>query len=181
MAVEPRIEPLEPERWTELFQSAERMVAHLEMRDAYAVDDPEFADWKAGRPVDPADREAWWAPWWHGSIAAAVARGVPVRRARIVSEPVTEYVRFEHAVTYTNVEAGEEVRWLPRRLASDLTLPGNDFWIFDDRLIVFNHFTGDGDALGNEVRDEEAVIELCSTAFAQVWERATAHEKYSLT
>lgn len=30
-----------------------------------------------------------------------------------------------------NVKAGEEVRWLPRRQASDLALPGNDFWLFD--------------------------------------------------
>ena len=67
-----------------------------------------------------------------------------MRRARIVSEPVSEYIRFEHDVTYTNVAAGEEVRWLPRRLASDIALPGNDFWLFDERLAVFNHFAGAG-------------------------------------
>jgi hypothetical protein len=181
VAAQPQFEALTPGRWIDLFRSAERQVGHLETRDAYAVEDPEFDDWKAGRSVDPADRDAWWIPWWHGSIAAAVGRGVAVRRARTISEPVSEYIRFEHAVTYTNVGAGEEIRWLPRRLASDIALPGNDFWIFDDRLVIFNHFTGDGDALGKELRTEARVIELCSTAFAQAWERATPHEKYRLT
>lgn len=178
MAAHPSLEPLTEERWAYLISSAGQSVLHLEMRDAYAVDDPEFADWKAGRAVDPADREAWWVPWWHGSIQAAVSRGVRVRRARVVSEPVTEYIRFEYDVTYTNVAAGEEVRWLPRRLASDIALPGNDFWLFDERLAVFNHFTGAGHAAGNEVCEVPATLKLCADAFTSVWERAVPHEDY---
>jgi hypothetical protein len=30
-----------------------------------------------------------------------------------------------------NAAAGEDVRWLPRRRASDLALPGTDFWVLD--------------------------------------------------
>ena len=178
MAAHQSLEALTEDRWAYLISSAEQSVLHLEMRDAYAVDDPEFADWKAGRAFDPADREAWWVPWWHGSIQAAVSRGVRVRRARIVSEPVSEYIHFEHDVTYTNVAAGEEVRWLPRRLASDIALPGNDFWLFDERLAVFNHFTGAGQAAGNEVCEVPATLKLCADAFASVWERAVPHEDY---
>lgn len=178
MAAEPRLESISPDRWAGIFRTAERLVAHLEMRDAYAVDDPEFHDWKAGRIVDPSDREAWWLPWWHGSISAAVARGVHVRRARIVSEPVSEYIRFEHAVTYTNIGAGEEVRWLPRRRVSGLALPGNDFWLIDDRMVIFNHFTGSGESLGKEVTEAESVVRLCADAFTQAWELAIPHEKY---
>jgi hypothetical protein len=62
----------------------------------------------------------------HQSVADAVARGVTVRRARVVSEPVGDYIRYEHACTAQNIAAGEDVRWLPRRLASDLLIPGND-------------------------------------------------------
>lgn len=66
----------------------------------------------------------------------ATARGVVVRRARIVSEPLSDYCRFEYDVTGpVNLAGGEEVRWLPRRRASDIALPGNDFWVlsaYDD-------------------------------------------------
>src|SRR2546421_2744705 len=145
-------------------KSVQRSAVHLEMRDAYTPDDPDFADWRAGKREGIAERSGWWSD----LIRATVARGVRVRRARIVSEPVTEYIRFEYDVTADhNVAAGEEVRWLPRRQASDLALPGNDFWLFDEQRVIFNHFAGDGTWPddGIELRDDPAVAKLCASAF----------------
>jgi hypothetical protein len=48
----------------------------------------------------------------------------------VVSEPVTDYIRFEHATTGSNLVVGEDVRWLPRHLATGLLLPANDYWVF---------------------------------------------------
>ncbi|MGW0548312.1 DUF6879 family protein [Streptomyces altiplanensis] len=39
-------------------------------------------------------------------VERTVALGVKVRRARVASEPVTEYIRFEHAITDANLCAG---------------------------------------------------------------------------
>lgn len=61
-------------------------------------DDPMFLAWQAGHRDDPADRASWWRPWLE-LIRRTVDRGVAVRRARIVSEPVSEYIRFEHDIT----------------------------------------------------------------------------------
>jgi hypothetical protein len=109
-----------------------------------------------------------------------VSRGVVVRRARVVSEPVTDYIRYEHAGTVVDIHAGEQVRRLPRRQASDIALPGNDCWVFDGQIVLLNHFTGDGNwsEPGWEVRSEPAVARLASTAFETVWERGVPHEKY---
>lgn len=128
---------------------------------------------------DPDDRAAWWRPWLD-LIAATVARGVTVRRARIVSEPVSEYTRFLYDGTFTNVAAGEEVRWLPRRQASDIALPGNDFWLIDGRLIRWNHFTGDGDSAGGEMSENPAAAKLCADAFETVWARAVPHDSFEI-
>jgi hypothetical protein len=103
----------------QLLQSAERSAWHLEMRDGYMKSDPLFTAWQAGHRDDPADRASWWRPWLV-LIDETVGRGVDLRRARIVSEPVSEYIRFEHDITYQNRAAGEKVRWLPGRRASDL-------------------------------------------------------------
>ncbi len=85
------------------------------MRDIYTPDDPDWLDWQAGRRFDPAER---WASW-SDLIRATVARGVSVRRIRLVSEPVTDYIRFEYDVTAAhNLAAGEQVRWLPRARSS---------------------------------------------------------------
>nr|WP_246494138.1 DUF6879 family protein [Streptomyces zagrosensis] len=151
------------------------------MRDWYAVDAEKgpFADWRAGVRYDPADRASWWRPWLD-LVAEAVGRGVAIRRARIVSEPVSEYIHYEHSGTFTNVAAGEQVRWLPRRQASDISLPGNDFWLFDGRLVRWNHFAGDGASGGPEVTEDPHMARLCASAFEAVWERAIPHEQYEI-
>jgi hypothetical protein len=163
----------------DMLRTCRRSAVHLEMRDGYMVDDPKFVAWKAGERLDPADRTSWWRPWLV-LIAETVGRGVVVRRARLVSEPVSEYIRFEYDLTFTNVAAGEQVRWLPRRRATDLAVPGNDFWLIDDEAVLVNHFSGEGDWTGNELVTDPAVIRLCSTAFESVWERAVPHDEYEM-
>ncbi|HEX4813171.1 MAG TPA: hypothetical protein VFV66_10520 [Nonomuraea sp.] len=158
-------------------QGSTTSAVHLEMRDEYTPADPDYLRWQNGDMFDPLER---W-PEWGELVSGLVARGVVVRRARIVSEPVTNYIRYEHALTARlNIGAGEMVRWLPRRWASDLCLPGNDFWLFDDRVVLFNHFAGDGSSGDKELRMEPSVIKLCATAFEAVWERAIPHERYEL-
>ncbi|MEU1282936.1 DUF6879 family protein [Kitasatospora sp. NPDC005856] len=167
---------LDPTRFDELLKLAKHSAVHLEMRDGYMRSDPAFIQWQAGEVLDPA---ALW-PQWYELVGEAVSRGVVVRRARIVSEPLSDYVQFEHAITEgLNLAAGEDVRWLSRRQATDLALPGNDFWLFDGKLVLVNHFDGDGEPTAPELVDDPAVTELCATAFAAVWERGVPHATYT--
>ncbi|MFE0495397.1 hypothetical protein OH723_31305 (plasmid) [Streptomyces albidoflavus] len=169
--------------FAELLADTHHTAVHLEMRDLYAVGD-ETDDYSAflatGVPNLAPARSFW--PQWMPLVKDAVARGVVMRRARIVSEPVTDYIRYEHAITPLNLQAGEDVRWLPRRRASDIALPGNDFWLLDDRLVQFHHFTGTGDWAtdGKERTTDPAAVALCHAAFEAVWERAIPHEKYTV-
>lgn len=165
----------------DLIANCSRSAIHLEMRDSYAVDyeSGPFADWKRGLRHDPDNRESWWRPWLD-LVHETVSRGVVMQRARIVSEPVSEYIRFEHSGTFTNIAAGEQVRWLPRRQASGLALPGNDFWLFDGQWIRWNHFAGDGSFTGEEISDDPASAKLCAEAFESVWSRAIPHDVYEI-
>jgi hypothetical protein len=147
----------------------------LELRDSYTPEDPNWRDWREGRRFNPAERYHTW----FNLIAAATARGVQVRRARIVSEPVTAYIRFEYDLTPgLNLAAGEQVRWLPRRHAADLLVPGSDFWAFDETVVVFNHFDGVGDWVCEERRDDAVLAQRLATAFATIWDHATPHDQY---
>lgn len=167
------------EEANQLLSSCKRSAVHLEMRDGYSRTDPMFADWRQGQRHEPPDWEAWWRPW-TGTVVAACRRGVIIRRTRIVSEPISEYIRWEHEITSANVEAGEDVRWLPRRRASDLLLPGNDFWVFDERLVLWTHFTGEGEISpeGWEVTEDPAQAKACAAAFESAWDRAVPHGDY---
>ncbi|WP_431036077.1 DUF6879 family protein [Streptomyces sp. P6-2-1] len=167
----------------QLMDSARTSAVHLEMRDEYGVGDEaeDFDHWRATGERDTDPGSAYWTPWVE-LISRARARGVRVRRARVVSEPVTEYIRYEHAGTDVNLLAGEEVRWLPRPLAATLLLPGADLWVFDGRTVLFNHFTGNGEwaAPDMELCTEPEVVEACVRAFENVWERALPHDEYKI-
>ncbi|MEV8446168.1 DUF6879 family protein [Streptomyces parvus] len=167
----------------ELLAAARHSACHLEMRDVYGVGDEadDFKRWEQTGERDTDPQSEYWAPW-VDLIGRTTARGVVMRRARIVSEPVTTYIRYEHAGASVNVHAGEDVRWLPRRQASDIALPGNDFWLFDRTAVLFNHFAGDGNWSEPkwEVRTDPAVVQLAASAFESVWERGIPHEKYTL-
>ncbi|MET8938320.1 DUF6879 family protein [Streptomyces rubiginosohelvolus] len=165
----------------ELLAGCRKSALHLEMRDHY--DDPDEAPrveaWKAGKRPDPNNRDSWWRPWLD-MVSETVGRGVEIRRARIVSEPVSEYTHYLYDGTFTNIAAGEQIRWLPRKKASGIALPGNDFWLFDGRLVRFGYFSGDGAYLGDEVTDDASVAKLCAEAFESVWSKATPHEEYKV-
>ncbi|MFJ5301518.1 DUF6879 family protein [Streptomyces sp. NPDC088350] len=151
------------------------------MRDEYMRSDPRFVAWRNGVRDDPADSDPERRPWLR-LITDLVAQGVEVRRARIVSEPVSDYIRFEHHLTDPTLKAGEQVRWLPRRHASGLALPGNDFWLFDHDSVVFHHFAGDGELAPDdeEYSNAPTVVNLCADAFEAVWARAVPHADYRL-
>jgi hypothetical protein len=122
--------------------------------------------------------DAYWLPWTH-LIQEHVVRGVSFRRARVISEPVSDYIRYEHAVTpFSNLAGGEQVRWLPRPQAKDLALPGCDFWQFDDELVCWVFQSGDGEPTGYELDADPAAAKLCSSAFEVAWERAIDHAEY---
>ncbi|MFE4689334.1 DUF6879 family protein [Streptomyces sp. NPDC056749] len=171
--------PLPP--FAELLAQCSTSAVHLETRDVYAVDeeDQDLKAWRAGGLASVEDRSAWWGAF-HDSVADAVDRGVTVQRARAVSLPATEYIRFEHACTPRNVEAGEDVRWLSRDLALGLLLPAHDFWLFDGRLIRWHHFAGDGTHLRDELDDRLGFAEQAAAAFAAVWDRAVPHAEFVL-
>jgi hypothetical protein len=166
--------------WAQLFDGCRIAAWHLELRDVYGADDERerFAEFLHTGTRDglaeAADRRMWL-----GLMRSTTGRGVQVRRARVVSEPVTDYVRFQHAGTALNVAAGEDVRWLPRAGASGIALPGNDFWLLDFETAMFNHYSGDGRSIGQDLTTDPWAVRLCRSAFEAVWSQAIPHSLYT--
>ena len=157
----------------DLLLAAKRRALHLELRDAYAPS-VRFLAWQSGQPHgrNEADDQ------WRDLLAPLVALRADIRRLRIVSEPLSEYARYEYAVTpEANLAAGEVVRWLPRDKASGLRFPGNDFWLIDERLL-FNLHSGDGAWLGVQAYDDPDVIRFCEESFEAAWPQAIDHSDY---
>ncbi|MFE3118797.1 DUF6879 family protein [Streptomyces niveus] len=167
-------------RRDELFDSFISDAFHLELRDDYGspVEDTPYARWQRGEPDD----FAWLAPW-TALMKRVIGSGRSVRRVRVVSEPHSEYVRWEHSLTHLNLEAGEDIRWLPRhRLPQGSAFPvaGNDWWLFDDRLLAVGHFDADGRVLGSELIEEPETVAECIRVRDRLWTTAVPHVEYTL-
>jgi hypothetical protein len=169
------VESITDDEFDRLLGSFERESVHLETRDAYgtAVELPHMAKWAAGEPDDLE-----WLQGWCTELRTHVAAGRHVRRARIVSEPLNDYQRWSYSIAQPMVDAGEDIRWVPRRLVSSIPIPGNDFYLFDDRLVVFLHYAGNGLGIDKTVSREPGDLQLCRSAFDAVWRLAIPHDEY---
>ena len=161
-----------------MLSTVNRTAFHLEQRDVWQrFTDADRASYDGFVATGAAD--SGFLDEWCSLVREAVARGVEFRRLRIVSEPVTDYIRWEHAMTPANLAAGEQVRWLPRSQCTDLLVVPVDFWVFDSRLVRFGLFSGDGGVVGHEVRDEPGVSKLVADCFEAAWERGIPHSDYT--
>lgn len=61
--------------------------------DVYAADHSRFRRWLAGEKLDPQEEAEWWRPWPEMMRRHREARRT-LRRLRVISEPVTEYIKF---------------------------------------------------------------------------------------
>ncbi len=172
---------LTDEQWGKLLSSCRQSASHLEMRDTYDADDEQerlqrfLATGQRDHEAEYPQRRAWLE-----AVRRVTAAGVRVRRVRLVSEPISDYIRFEHAGAGATIESGEDLRWLPRRLAYGIVAPVNDFWLLDGERVVFNNFDGNGRPLGQVMTSDPAIAELCRDSFAAAWKAAIPHHEYAV-
>ncbi|TDD62135.1 hypothetical protein E1263_04465 [Kribbella antibiotica] len=146
----------------------------LELRDSYKVDEEDLAAWRAR---DYATLEASYGGW-RDAVATRLAQGKTLRRVRVVSEPLSEYQQMSLRFSGSAVDAGEDLRWLPRRLVSAIALPGNDCFVLDGRMAMFNILDGDNDRSEIQLDTEPEAVKFCLEAFETAWSLAVPHHEY---
>jgi hypothetical protein len=163
------------EEFDRLLSDFQRESVHLEARDSYgtAVELPHMAKWAAGEFDDLQ-----WLQGWCTTLTGHVSAGRSVRRARVVSEPLSDYQRWSYSIAAPMVDAGEDIRWVPRRSVSSVAFPGNDFYVFDGRLVVFLIYAGNGLGVDKVKSTDPHDLELCRAAFEAVWRLAIPHRAY---
>ncbi|MFE7441563.1 DUF6879 family protein [Streptomyces chartreusis] len=150
----------------------------MEWRDDYSVPDEDspFTSWLRGGTVDYSYMEPWTQ-----LMRRLIGEGRTVRRVRVVTEPTSPYIQWEHATTVLNEEAGEEIRWLPRhRLPEGVTFPlaGNDWWLYDGRLLSVGHLDSEGRGLGSEIVEDPDTVAECVRLRDRLWAVAIPHAEY---
>jgi hypothetical protein len=110
------------------------------------------------RPPDPGKDE------WTSVVRAGRRNGRTFERVHVVTEPLTDYMRFELTWSYApNVAAGEDVRVVPVGPSEHwpADLPRHDFWLFDNAELYATRYHPDGTTwLGVErIRNPDDVLQ----------------------
>jgi len=79
---------------------------------------------------------------WVVRVKDATAAGKTMQRVRVLSNPLTEYERFELSLYPESAEAGEDIRIMTGAAVSHTGFP--DFWLFDNSTAIILHYSVDG-------------------------------------
>ncbi|MEV0297175.1 DUF6879 family protein [Nocardia sp. NPDC050710] len=164
--------------FTDLFQTCQRSAFHLEVHDTYQTLE-ESEPFRRFLADEPDDYE--WLHGWLNVVRDATSRGAVVQRVRVVTEPHVDYTRWGLVVARANIEAGEDIRYLPRKLVSVDELPADDYWLFDDNTVAYTLFTPAGAASGAAVTTDPVIVQRCAAIRDMVWRRAISHADYTRT
>ncbi|GAA3755082.1 DUF6879 family protein [Salinactinospora qingdaonensis] len=125
-------------------------------------EDEALAEWRRSGTVTPTEELRQWC----AHIQRRVRDGCRAQRVHVVTEPLTDYMRFELASYAPNVEAGEEVRVIPvppnGEWPADVP-SGSDFWLIDARQLWSMRYAPDGAWLEAEpVTDVQRIVDACA-------------------
>ncbi|MBV9164269.1 MAG: hypothetical protein JO281_22595 [Pseudonocardiales bacterium] len=133
--------------------AAKQSAFRLETLPQYLVpgEEADFSAWKAGEPLPPRTTE-------NNELLARIqqdaARGFRRYRVHILDQPLTAYLRFELYSYLESVAAGSEIYVVDRDDHPDLTDLHEDFWLFDDEIVVRMIYDDEGRFLYPELIDD---------------------------
>lgn len=142
---------LENDDWRTFFDSYQREAFRLETLPSYGVgsEQAEYAKFLATGKLDIPDDDPWLV-----RVRHFRQTGRWIGRVHVISRPLTDYLRYEFAVYRRTVEVGEDVRILDLTDQPDPGLPAQDFWLFDETVIVRMDYDLDGTQLGREFLED---------------------------
>lgn len=123
------------QRLRELTHGFDRSAWRWECQGVYASDLPAMRRDQAGDSADSPHRTAWL-----DHIRAITTAGKTFARVRMLTEPLTDYLAWMIGRTQANVDAGEDIRWLPEAQARELNMPDYDFYLLDDARVAIMRF-----------------------------------------
>ncbi|MBF6296381.1 hypothetical protein IU459_02355 [Nocardia amamiensis] len=169
---------LTTEEQEELFRKCRERAFHLEVQDAYAVEDEAEALAKFLETGEFEYDPEW--EHWDNLVREVTSSGRVIQRVRVVTEPHADYTRFLHATTVSNIESGEEIRWLPRHTVDPAELTADDWWVLDNDTVVFTAFRPDGNLAGFAVTTDSFIVRHCCAVRDYVWHLAIPHVEYRI-
>ncbi|WP_433730923.1 DUF6879 family protein [Actinoplanes sp. CA-051413] len=168
------------DQFSQMLATFSRSAFRFEQQPVYTVayEREIFERYKAGHR-DPSPEVPVLAGWLD-QIRRQVAQGKTIERVRIFDEPPTLYQQWEAHASQWNEEAGEVMHYLTRSQAYEVgLLPAagdNDWWLFDDTLLMEMSYDEQGRRIHTELTDEEASVQQ-----ARSWRDLAVHTARKVT
>lgn len=153
-------EQLTPADFNNLFHRFKHEAFRLEVQPVYVLDYEQEAvdEFLRGEPR-PVNELDFYADWLR-QIKAATDEGRQILRVRVLTDPPTDYQRWEVWAGRWNIEAGEQIRYLDRDAAAKAGVPlTDDWWLFDRERLARMRFADDGTALGGYVVTDKKIVQ----------------------
>ncbi|MQA11455.1 MAG: hypothetical protein GEU98_23460 [Pseudonocardiaceae bacterium] len=165
---------VQPDELGALLGAVRRSSWRWECQGNYAVDGEDLRRWLAGEPTVETDDDRAWVDY----VRRLHTAGIPFERVRMLTEPLTDYLRWMLDTTDRNVDAGEDIRWIEQRLAVELGMPGYDFYILDDERVVIMRFDDTAALTVLEVVEDRDTLARHRAWRDLVWPHAIRHADY---
>ncbi len=176
-----RLNPFEDDEFDRMFERFQHTAFRLETLQHYATPDEEklLRCYLAGEPKPEFDQKL---DWWSHLIAAAVDAGKLIQRVHVVTEPLSNYVRYELEWGYSSsVNAGEDIRILSvgaGQWPEGLPDQGYDFWLLDSRTLAELHYDHDGRFMAVDVTDDAERVSKARAWRDAALNRAASYKDY---
>ncbi len=151
-------QPISEELFLQMVRTFRRSAFRFEARDSYALgyERADFEQFLAGSPVPPPEID-WWRPWLD-RVTRWCQEGKTISRVRVLADPPTDYQRWMLWSDRWVTEAGEDIRYMPRRKAYEIGLPDADWWLLDDEQVIIMAFDDDGNPVQKTLVTEPDLI-----------------------
>lgn len=137
-----------------------------------------FEKWKKGQNQFGAKPDLWLQ-----NIKATKELGIVMERVRVVSLPISEYIRYEIDYWKFSIRNGENILFIGKEDFNEIKRLFNfklkDFWFFDDKTLIIFYYD-DGNFIKECFIDDEKVIEGYKKLKYKLLEKALPMERFLL-
>ncbi|MEN8654171.1 DUF6879 family protein [Streptomyces sp. 21So2-11] len=158
---------LDGEAWQAKFRDFQTEAWRLETLPEYKVpqEEHEIRSFLAGERIDPHTHSNEYTE----DLKRVSSQGKSKGRARIVTRPLSTYLRYEFMYYRPHVWAGEDIRIMDVTNRENSLAGVQDFWMFDKKEVVLMHYEADGTQIGREVYEGDVTpfIEYQRIALAE--------------
>ncbi|MGY3680243.1 DUF6879 family protein [Streptomyces sp. TE33382] len=141
---------LDGEEWRAMFQGIQTEAWRLETLPQYLVpqESAEIEAFREGKRVDP---RTYSSPYTE-SLKRLKGEGKRKGRVHVLTQPLSEYLRFEFSRYYApHALAGEDIRILDVTARENPLQGVQDFWLFDRSTVVLMNYEKDGTQISREL------------------------------